>query len=136
MQRGMEPGKIKAYQEFYGYPRGNKTPGSKSLAVIPDIFKKIGKEFDTKTGVIKVSKSDVSKPYKRISKYDVKIDGDTVYKQTSHPEVSSTNRPDFEFIPDNDLRLYTDVFSVKVSPNMVSRQKLYKKEGGFISKYN
>ena len=136
MQRGMEPGKIKAYQEFYGYPRGNKTPGSKSLAVIPDIFKKIGKEFDTKTGVIKVSKSDVSKPYKRISEYDVKIDGDTVYKQTSHPEVSSTNRPDFKFIPDNDLRLYTDVFSVKVSPNMVSRQKLYKKEGGFISKYN
>ena len=136
MQRGMEPGKIKAYQEFYGYPRGNKTPGSKSLAVIPEIFKKIGKEFDTKAGVIKVSKSDVTKPYKRLDDYKVKIDGDTVYDQTSHPEVSSTNRPDFEFIPDNDLRLYTDVFSVKVSPNMVSRQKLYKKEGGFISKYN
>ena len=136
MQRGMEPGKIKAYQEFYGYPRGNKTPGSKSLAVIPDIFKKIGKDFDTKVGVIKVSKSDVTKPYKRVDDYKVKIDGDTVYEQTSHPEVSSTNRPDFEFIPDNDLRLYTDVFSVKVSPNMVSRQKLYKKEGGFISKYN
>ena len=40
------------------------------------------------------------------------------------------------FIPDNDLRLYTDVFSVKVSPNMINPQKLYKKEGGFISKYN
>ena len=136
MQRGMEPGKIKAYQEFYGYPRGNKTPGSKSLAVIPEIFKKIGKDFDTKVGVIKVSKSDPTKPYKRLDDYKVKIDGDTVYEQTSHPEASSINRPDFEFIPDNDLRLYTDVFSVKVSPNMVSRQKLYKKEGGFISKYN
>ena len=136
MQRGMEPGKIKAYQEFYGYPRGNKTPGSKSLAVIPEIFKKIGKDFDTNVGVIKVSKSDVTKPYKRLDDYKVKIDGDTVYEQTAHPEVSATNRPNFEFIPDNDLRLYTDVFSVKVSPNMVSRQKLYKKEGGFISKYN
>ena len=138
MKRGIEPKKVKAYTEFYGYPKGNKTPGSKSLAVIPDVMKKLGKEFDTKAGVIKVSKSDVTKPYKRVSTDTVEIPGDRTYKIDTHrsSRVGKEGDENFDFIPDNDLRLYTDVFSVKVSPNMISPQKLYKKEGGFISKHN
>ena len=58
------------------------------------------------------------------------------YKVTKHTSASSTPRDDSSLIPDNDLRLYEDVFSVKVSPDMVNPQKIYKKEGGFISKYN
>ena len=126
----------KAYQEAYGYFRGNKTPGSKSPAVIPSLMKKMAKDFDTQAGPIKVSKSDPTKPYKRIAEEKIDILDGNEYKVQSHTDVSSKKRPNYELIPDNDLRLYTDVFSVKVSPNMINPQKIYKKEGGFISKYN
>ena len=126
----------KAYQEAYGYFRGNKTPGSKSPAVIPSLMKKIGKDFDTKAGTIKISKSDPTKPYKRVESEELDIYDGNQYKVTKHTSASSTPRDDSSLIPDNDLRLYEDVFSVKVSPNMVNPQKIYKKEGGFISKYN
>lgn len=49
----MEPAKVKAYTDFYGYPKGNKTPGSKSLAVIPDILKKWVKNLTLKQVLLK-----------------------------------------------------------------------------------
>ena len=58
------------------------------------------------------------------------------YEVIKHTDSASRKAAGYQLIPDNDLRLYTDVFSVKVSPNMINPQKLYKKEGGFISKYN
>jgi len=67
---------------------------------------------------------------------EVVVPGDRKYTVEEHRAVSSKASSDLEYIPDNDLRLYTDVFSVKVTPNMVNPQKIYKKEGGFISKYN
>ena len=136
LQRGMDKEKVSAYTQFYGYSSGKKTPGSKSFAVIPDIMKKIAKEFDTQAGPIKVSKSDPTKPYKSVTEKNVEVSGDKKYKVEEHARVSSRMEEGLEFIPDNNLRLYTDVFSVKVSPNMVNPQKIYKKEGGFISKYN
>ena len=136
LKRGIDSSKVKAYQEAYGYFRGNKTPGSKSPAVIPSLMKKLAKEFDTQAGPIKVSRSDPSKPYKRIEKEKMDIYDGNEYQAIKHTDVSSKKRPNYELIPDNDLRLYTDVFSVKVSPNMINPQKIYKKEGGFISKYN
>jgi hypothetical protein len=126
----------KAYQEAYGYFRGNKTPGSKSPAVIPSLMKKIGKDFDTKAGTIKISKSDPTKPYKRVESEELDIYDGNQYKVEKHTSASSNPTSGSTLIPDNDLRLYTDVFSVKVSPNMVNPQKIYKKEGGFINKYN
>jgi hypothetical protein len=126
----------KAYQEAYGYFRGNKTPGSKSPAVIPSLMKKIGKDFDTKAGTIKISKSDPTKPYKRVESQELDIYDGNQYKVETHTSASSNPTSGSTLIPDNDLRLYTDVFSVKVSPDMVNPQKIYKKEGGFISKYN
>ena len=136
LKRGMDAEKVSAYQQFYGYSTGRKTPGSKSFAVIPDVMKKIAKEFDTQAGPIKVAKSDPTKPYKQVSKKNVNVPGDRKYTVEEHSDVSNRAKEGFEFIPDNDLRLYTDVFSVKVSPNMVNPQKIYRKEGGFISKYN
>ena len=124
----------KSYQEAYGYFRGNKTPGSKSPAVIPSLMKKLAKDFDTKAGVIKVSRSDPTKPYKRLDEEKLDIYDGNEYKVIQHTDSASRKAGNYEFIPDNDLRLYTDVFSVKVSPNMVNQQKIYKKEGGFISK--
>ena len=126
----------KSYQEAYGYFRGNKTPGSKSPAVIPALMKKMAKDFDTQAGPIKVSRSDPTKPYKRVSKEKMDIYDGNEYEVIKHTDSASRKASGYELIPDNDLRLYTDVFSVKVSPNMINPQKIYKKEGGFISKYN
>ena len=126
----------KSYQEAYGYFRGNKTPGSKSPAVIPSLMKKIAKDFDTKAGPIKISRSDPTKPYKRVSEEELDILDGNEYNVIKHTDAASRKRTNYELIPDNDLRLYQDVFSVKVSPNMINPQKIYKKEGGFISKYN
>ena len=132
---GRRPGSnVKSYQEAYGYFRGNKTPGSKSPAVIPSLMKKLAKDFDTKAGVIKVSRSDPTKPYKRIDTDNLDIYDGNEYKVINHQDATSQKLMGYDYIPDNDLRLYTDVFSVKVSPNMVNQQKIYKKEGGFISK--
>ena len=137
IKRASDKEKVRAYQEAYGYFRGNKTPGAKSPAVIPSLMKKIAKDFDTKAGPIKISRSDPSKPYKRINKRTLDIGDGNKYKVDEHMDASNLKDESFDaFIPDNDLRLYTDVFSVKVSPNMINPQKLYKKEGGFISKYN
>ena len=73
LKRGIDEKKLKAYQEAYGYFRGNKTPGSKSPAVIPALMKKLAKDFDTQAGPIKVSRSDPTKPYKRVSKEKMDI---------------------------------------------------------------
>ena len=136
LTRGIDKDKVQAYVQFYGYANGSKSPISKSPAVIPDLFKKLAKEYDTKAGKIKISLSDPSKPYKNLRKKDINIPGDKTYKIVEHSDTSSSAKSGFELVPDNDLRLYEDVFSVKVSPNMLSPQKLYKKEGGFIEKYN
>ena len=136
LKRGIDEKKLKAYQEAYGYFRGNKTPGSKSPAVIPALMKKLAKDFDTKAGPIKISRSDPTKPYKRVSKEKMDIYDGNEYEVIKHTDSASRKAAGYQLIPDNDLRLYTDVFSVKVSPNMINPQKIYKKEGGFISKYN
>ena len=136
LKRGIDEKKVKAYQEAYGYFRGNKSPGSKSPAVIPSLMKKMAKDFDTQAGPIKVSRSDPTKPYKRIEKEKIDIYDGNEYEVIKHTDSASRKARGYELIPDNDLRLYTDVFSVKVSPNMINQQKIYKKEGGFISKYN
>ena len=142
MMRGIEKSSrtgmpnTKSYQEAYGYFRGNKTPGSKSPAVIPSLMKKIAKDFNTQAGPIKVSRSDPTKPYKRVEIEELDIYDGNKYKVAKHNDSASKKARGYELIPDNDLRLYTDVFSVKVSPNMINPQKIYKKEGGFISKFN
>ena len=136
LSRGMGKDKVSAYTQFYGYANGRKAPGSKSFAVIPDIMKKIAKDFDSTAGTIKVSKSDPTKPYKDVVKKEVNVPGDKKYTVDEHRAAQSRQDASLEYMPDNDLRLYTDVFSVKVTPNMISPQKIYKKEGGFISKYN
>ena len=99
-------------------------------------MKKIAKDFDTKAGPIKISRSDPTKPYKRVSEEELDILDGNEYNVIKHTDAASRKRTNYELIPDNDLRLYQDVFSVKVSPNMINPQKIYKKEGGFISKYN
>ena len=100
----------KSYQEAYGYFRGNKTPGSKSPAVIPSLMKKLAKDFDTKAGVIKVSRSDPTKPYKRLDTDNLDIYDGNEYKVINHQDATSQKLMGYDYIPDNDLRLYTDVF--------------------------
>ena len=68
----------------------------------------------------------------------VTIPKDKGYDQTYHTKAYKTkplsDQDNTIFIPADDAKLYTDVFSVKVTPNMAQPQKIYKKLGGFINK--
>ena len=124
-----------SYLEFYGLKNGNKIEGGKSLAVIPDLMKKIAKEFDTQAGPIKLNKSDKTKPFKKVETYNVNV-GPKTYKNIRHIDEFANEFPGAVEIRDDSLKLYDDYFSVRVSPNMVEPQKLYKSQGGFIEKAN
>ena len=135
LQRGMTSENYGSYLEFYGLKNGNKIEGGKSLAVIPDLMKKIAKEFDTQAGPIKLNKSDKTKPFKKVETYNVNV-GPKTYKNIHHIDEFSNQQPGTVEIRDDSLKLYDDYFSVRVSPNMVEPQKLYKSQGGFIEKAN
>ena len=138
ISRNIDTQTYKGMVQAYGYPRGNKTPGSKSLAAYPDAMKAIAKTFDSKTEVIRIAKSDPSKPFKVVQPAKVTIPKDKGYDQTYHTKAYKTkplsDQDNTIFIPADDAKLYTDVFSVKVTPNMAQPQKIYKKLGGFINK--
>jgi len=138
MQRGMDAQKVKGYLQFYGYPNGGKSPVGKGLAVIPDEMRKQARLFDTKSGMIKFSLSDPSKPFKSIKRQTVDVPGDKKYEIKVHKEAEKkfddiTSEGVKEMYPDN-LSLYGDAYGVKVSKLMEQTQKLYKKDGGFITK--
>ena len=138
ISRNIDTKTYKGLVQAYGYARGNKVPGSKSLAAYPDAMKAIAKTFDSKTEVIRIAKSDPSKPYKVLQPTKVTVPGDKGYDQLYHTKAYK-NKPTSDqdstaFIPSDDAKLYTDVFSVKVTPNMAQPQKIYKKLGGFINK--
>ena len=136
--RNIDSQTYKGMVQAYGYARGNKTPGSKSLAAYPDAMKAIAKTFDSKTEVIRIAKSDPTKPYKVLQPTKVTVPKDKGYDQIYHTKAyknkPSADQDNTVYIPADDAKLYTDVFSVKVTPNMAQPQKIYKKLGGFINK--
>ena len=101
-------------------------------------MKAIAKTFDSKTEVIRIAKSDPTKPYKVLAPTKVTVPKDKGYDQIYHTKAyknkPSAGQDNTVFIPADDAKLYTDVFSVKVTPNMAQPQKIYKKLGGFINK--
>ena len=138
ISRNIDNQTYKGMVQAYGYARGNKTPGSKSLAAYPDVMKAIAKTFDSKTEVIRIAKSDPTKPYKVLEPTKVTVPKDKGYDQIYHTKAyknkPSADQDNTVYIPADDAKLYTDVFSVKVTPNMAQPQKIYKKLGGFINK--
>ena len=126
-------------ERFYGYANG-KGIGKKGKAVIPDVMGRIARFYNTKAGPTKISLSDPSQPYKRVStnKFvypkDHPLKGKEI-KSTYHESSVATKPGDdsgFKLIPDNDPRLYFDAFAIKVSPLMRNTQKTYKSKGGLV----
>jgi|TARA_R100001440_G_scaffold13633_3_gene23539 hypothetical protein len=134
LSRTIDKNRAAGFIQSYGYPKGNKRPGSKTLAAYPDVLKSIAKTFETKAGPIKIAKSDPSRPYKSLKENIINIPGDKKYSITTHTDASKEAKAGYVYIPKEDMRLYEDVFSVKVTPNMAQPQKIYKKFGGFINK--
>ena len=91
----------------------------------------------SKAGPTKISLSDPSKPYKKIStdrfKYPDrhKLSGKEV-KSTYHEDVSNKEVSGYTFIEPSNPALYFDAFAIKVNPLMRGTQKTYKKLGGLV----
>ena len=123
-------------ERFYGYANG-KGIGKKGKAVMPDVMSKVARFYNTKAGPTKISLSDPSKPFKKVSndtfKYpkDHPLKGKEI-KSSYHSEVSDAAGSGFKNIPASDPRLYFDAFAIKVSPLMRNTQKTYKSKGGLV----
>jgi hypothetical protein len=123
-------------ERFYGYANG-KGIGKKGKAVMPDVMSKVARFYNTKAGPTKISLSDPSKPYKKVSndtfKYpkDHPLKGKEI-KSSYHSEVSDAAGSGYKNIPASDPRLYFDAFAIKVNPLMRGTQKTYKKLGGLV----
>ena len=111
----------KGNELIYGYANG-KGVNKKGKAIIPEVMGKIARFYNT-AGPTKISLSDPSKPFKRVStdkfKYPTEhpLKGKEI-KSTYHSEVSDAAGSGFKNIPANDPRLYFDAFAIKVSPLM------------------
>ena len=121
-------------ERFYGYASG-KGIDKKGQAVMPQLMKKAARFQDSKTGTIKISKSDPSKPYKEVVTENFKYpDAKGGKKIVSDYHETASNAPmkGYKLINKDDPRLYFDAFAIEVSPSMQYTQKLYKSEGGLV----
>jgi len=125
-------------ERFYGYANG-KGIGKKGKAVIPDVMSRIARFYNSKAGPTKISLSNPSEPYKRVSSNKFKYPTDHPLKgkeinSTYHVSAQATkpSGDDFKFMEPNDPRLYFDAFAIKVNPLMRNTQKTYKSKGGLV----
>ena len=123
-------------ERFYGYANG-KGIGKKGKAIVPDVMSRLARFFDTKAGPTKISYSDPSKPYKKIStnKFKYPDKGDKKGREINsiyHEDASAVQQVGYKFIEPNDPRLYFDAFAIKVTPMMRQTQKTYKSQGGLV----
>ena len=101
---------------------------------------RIARFYNSKAGPTKISLSDPSQPYKRVSTDTFKYPTDHPLKgkqiKSTYHESSIATKPSrdsgFKLIPDNDPRLYFDAFAIKVNPLMRNTQKTYKSKGGLV----
>ena len=123
-------------ERFYGYANG-KGIGKKGKAVLPDVMSKNARFYGSQAGPTKISLSDPTKPYKKVSSDNFKYPDDhplkgkqirSDYHSSSgmNPEKGTKN------IPEGDPRLYFDAYAIKVVPLMRNTQKTYKSKGGLV----
>lgn len=142
-------GAVKGNQQFYGFATG-KGFQKKGEAVIPEIMRKLAKQYKTEAKTIQVSLSDPKRPYKivryhNVNRYDGSKDspGPSVesYKQPYHFKTFKTEQDakaagfsdEVTYVPEGDPNLYMNMFALRISPDMIQKpMKLYKKEGGLI----
>ena len=123
-------------ERFYGYANG-KGINKSGTSVMPNLMKRAARLYGSKAGATKVSLSDPSRPYKRISTDNFtypdkhKLSGKKI-KSTYHSYDSISKDSDLTFIESSNPALYFDAFAIKVTPLMRGTQKTYKKLGGLV----
>tara|TARA_R110002020_G_scaffold71042_1_gene183948 strand:+ start:7255 stop:9531 length:2277 start_codon:yes stop_codon:yes gene_type:complete len=131
---------------------------TKGTAFIPEVFKKLAKQYGTEAKTIKIAKSDITKPFKIIgSEAQPQAIKNLKYKNmeatNEHYGAFATEaeakqalmqRIDSQSIPANirleikemdefDKDLYYEAFALKITPEMRGTPfKLYKKTGGLV----
>ena len=128
---------------------------TKKTAFIPEVFKKLAKQYGTEAKTIKIAKSDITKPFKIVgSEAQPKAVENLKYKNMKATEEhygafatrdeaekaikNKTNMPNsttlrVEEIDSLDKDLYYDAFAIKITPEMRGTPfKLYKKTGGLV----
>jgi len=136
----------------------SKLTNTKKTAFIPEVFKKLAKQYGTEAKTIKIAKSDITKPFKIIgSEAKPKAIENLKYKNmeatNEHYGAFATEaeakqalmqRIDAQSLPANitfevkemdslDKDLYYEAFAIKITPEMRGTPfKLYKKTGGLV----
>lgn len=123
-------------ERFYGYASG-KGIGKKGKAVLPDVMGKNARFYGSSAGPTKISLSDPTKPYKKVSSDNFKYPSDHPLKGKeikSYYHVNSGMNPEkgTKNITAGDPRLYFDAYAIKVVPLMRNTQKTYKSKGGLV----
>ena len=123
-------------ERFYGYANG-KGIGKKGKAVLPDVMAKNARFYGSQAGPTKISLSDPSKPYKKVSSDNFKypkehpLKGKEI-KSSYHSSSGMNPEKGTKNIPEGDPRLYFDAYAIKVVPLMRNTQKTYKSKGGLV----
>jgi hypothetical protein len=123
-------------ERFYGYANG-KGIGKKGKAVIPDVMAKNARFYGSQAGPTKISLSDPTKPYKKVSSDNFKYPSDhplkgKEIKSDYHSSSGMNPEKGTKNIPEGDPRLYFDAYAIKVVPLMRNTQKTYKSKGGLV----
>ena len=123
-------------ERFYGYANG-KGIGKKGKAVLPDVMGKNARFYGSTAGPTKISLSDPTKPYKKVSSDNFKYPSDhplkgKEIKSDYHSSSGMNPEKGTKNIPEGDPRLYFDAYAIKVVPLMRNTQKTYKSKGGLV----
>ena len=123
-------------ERFYGYANG-KGIGKKGKAVLPDVMGKNARFYGSQAGPTKISLSDPTKPYKKVSSDNFKYPSDhplkgKEIKSDYHSSSGMNPEKGTKNIPEGDPRLYFDAYAIKVVPLMRNTQKTYKSKGGLV----
>jgi soluble cytochrome b562 len=121
-------------ERFYGYASG-KGIDKKGRAVMPELMRKLGNFYGTKSGPTKLSLSDPKLPYKKIEtdKFSYPDKSKlTPIRSEYHIDAVKDPKKGYKLMFENDPRLYFDAFSIKVSPLMRQTQKTYRSKGGLV----
>mgnify|MGYP003113345347 FL=1 len=121
-------------ERFYGYASG-KGIDKKGRAVMPELMRKLGNFYGTKSGPTKLSLSDPKLPYKKIEtdkfSYPDKSKLSPI-RSDYHIDAAKDPKKGYKLMFENDPRLYFDAFSIKVTPLMRQTQKTYRSKGGLV----
>jgi len=121
-------------ERFYGYASG-KGIDKKGKAVMPELMRKLGNFYGTKSGPTKLSLSDPKLPYKKIETEKFSYPDKsklTPIRSDYHIDAVKDPKKGYKLMFENDPRLYFDAFSIKVTPLMRQTQKTYRSKGGLV----